>query len=157
MTPFCSYGKHSIRPSTYLPNIQQIVLLEVCSLRFVVTEPSRMKLIRTEGCHLGHFQKFVGTACCTYGQSITTNTFCASDDVNSLRPCDTVWRYRTRPTLAQVMACCLTAQTYHLSQRWLDSILPGAISWKINKKQWKNYHLKLIVEPVTLFSIHSRQ
>ena len=41
-------------------------------LRFLVTEPSRMISIRTEECHVGHFRKFVGTACCTYGQSNTT-------------------------------------------------------------------------------------
>ena len=42
-------------------------------LRFVVTEPSRMKSIRTEGCHVGLFRVFVGTACCNYGQSNTNN------------------------------------------------------------------------------------
>ena len=38
----------------------------------MVTEPSRMKSVRTEGCHVGHFREFVGTACCTYGQLNTT-------------------------------------------------------------------------------------
>ena len=32
-----------------------------------------MKSVRTEGCHVGLFREFVGTACCTYGQSNTTN------------------------------------------------------------------------------------
>ena len=31
-----------------------------------------MKSVRTEGCHVGLFREFVGTACCTYGQSNTT-------------------------------------------------------------------------------------
>ena len=31
-----------------------------------------MKSARTEGCHVGLFREFVGTACCTYGQSNTT-------------------------------------------------------------------------------------
>ena len=33
-----------------------------------------MKSVRTEGCHMGLFREFVGTACCTYGQSNTTST-----------------------------------------------------------------------------------
>ena len=32
-----------------------------------------MKSVRTEGCHVGLFREFVGTACCTYGQSNTTS------------------------------------------------------------------------------------
>ena len=32
-----------------------------------------MKSVRTEACHVGLFREFVGTACCTYGQSNTTN------------------------------------------------------------------------------------
>ena len=32
-----------------------------------------MKSLRTEGCHVGLFREFVGTACCTYGQSNTTS------------------------------------------------------------------------------------
>ena len=42
-------------------------------LRFVATEPSRMKSVRTEGCHVGLFREFIGTAYCTYGQSTTTS------------------------------------------------------------------------------------
>ena len=34
-----------------------------------------MKSLRTEGCHVGLSREFVGTACCTYGQSNTTNGF----------------------------------------------------------------------------------
>ena len=32
-----------------------------------------MKSLRTERCHVGLSREFVGTACCTYGQSNTTN------------------------------------------------------------------------------------
>ena len=39
--------------------------------------------------------------------------------VNSLLPSDTIWRYRSMSTLAQVMACCLTAPSHYLSQCWL--------------------------------------
>ena len=74
VTPFRKYGKHSTGTSTY----SEPVPTASCSpespfLRFVVSEPSRMKSVRTEGCHVGLFREFVGTACCTYGQSNTTS------------------------------------------------------------------------------------
>ena len=36
-----------------------------------------------------------------------------------LRPCDVIWRHGSRSTLAQVMACCLTALSHYLNQCWL--------------------------------------
>ena len=38
---------------------------------------------------------------------------------NSLRPSDAIWRHKSRTTLAQVMACCLTAPSHYLNQCWL--------------------------------------
>ena len=38
---------------------------------------------------------------------------------NSLGPSDATWRQRTESTLAQVMACCLTAPSHYLNQCWL--------------------------------------
>ena len=40
-------------------------------------------------------------------------------DFNSLWPSDAIWRQRSGSTLAQVMACCLTAPSYYLNQCWL--------------------------------------
>ena len=40
-------------------------------------------------------------------------------DINSLWPGDAIWRHGTRSTLAQVMACCLTAPSHYLNQCWL--------------------------------------
>ena len=40
-------------------------------------------------------------------------------DVNSLRPSDAIWRQWSWTTLAQVMACCLTAPSHYLNQCWL--------------------------------------
>ena len=34
-------------------------------------------------------------------------------------PSDAIWRHRSRSTLAQVMACCLTAPSHYLNQCWL--------------------------------------
>ena len=41
------------------------------------------------------------------------------DHINSLWPTDTIWQHRSRSTLAQVMACCLTAPSHYLNQCWL--------------------------------------
>ena len=38
---------------------------------------------------------------------------------NSLGPSDTIWRQRSGSTLAQAMACCLTAPSHYLNQCWL--------------------------------------
>ena len=40
-------------------------------------------------------------------------------EVNSLWPSDAIWRQRSGSTLAQVMACCLTAPSHCLNQCWL--------------------------------------
>ena len=37
----------------------------------------------------------------------------------SLRPSDAIWRQWSWTTLAQVMACCLTAPSHYLNQCWL--------------------------------------
>ena len=39
--------------------------------------------------------------------------------LNSLRPSDAIWRQWSWTTLAQVMACCLTAPSHYLNQCWL--------------------------------------
>ena len=39
--------------------------------------------------------------------------------INSLWPGDAIWRHRSRSTLVQVMACCLTAPSHYLHQCWL--------------------------------------
>ena len=39
--------------------------------------------------------------------------------LNSLWPSDAIWHHRSRSTLGQVMACCLTAPTHYLTQCWL--------------------------------------
>ena len=38
---------------------------------------------------------------------------------NLLWPSDAIWRHGTRSTLAQVMACSLTAPSHYLNQCWL--------------------------------------
>ena len=52
--------------------------------------------------------------------------------INSLWPSDAICRCRSGSTLAQIMACCLTAPSYYLNQRWLihysDVIMSAMVS-----------------------------
>ena len=38
--------------------------------------------------------------------------------IYSWRPSDAIWQHRSVSTLAQVMACCLTAPSHYLNQGW---------------------------------------
>ena len=51
------------------------------------------------------------------------------DLINSLWLSVAIWRQRSGSTLAQVMACCLTAPSHYLNQCWLI----------ISKVQWHSY------------------
>ena len=50
--------------------------------------------------------------------------------LNSLRPSDTIWWQRSGSTLAQVIACCLTAPSHYLNQCRLI----------ISEVQWHSYY-----------------
>ena len=66
--------------------------------------------------------------------------------INSLWPGDTAWRHGTRSTLAQVMACCLTAPSHYLNQCWLiiSKVLhERAISWEDPKIPTSKTRLKI--------------
>ena len=49
---------------------------------------------------------------------------------NSLGPSDAIWWQRSGSTLAQVMACCLTATSHYLNQCWL---IISKIEWHSSK------------------------
>ena len=49
--------------------------------------------------------------------SSSRQLFCSG--LNSLWPSDTIWRHKSGSTLAQLMACCLTAPSHYLNQCWL--------------------------------------
>ena len=53
--------------------------------------------------------------------------------VNSLWPCDVIWRHWSRLTLAQGMACCLTASSHYLNQCWL---IINDILWHSPEGNW---------------------
>ena len=50
--------------------------------------------------------------------------------INSLGPSDAIWRQRSGSTLAQVMACCLTAPSHYLNQSWL---IISKVEWHSSK------------------------
>ena len=54
--------------------------------------------------------------------------------INSLGPSDTIWQQRSGSTLAQVMACCLTAPSHYLNQCWLIII---EVEWHSSKPKGK--------------------
>ena len=73
--------------------------------------------------------------------------------VNTLWPNDAIWRQRSRSTLAQVMASCLTAPSHYLSQCWFTI---SKVHWhsfehnftrdqpSITKISWKIIFLKFL-------------
>ena len=50
--------------------------------------------------------------------------------INSLGPSDTTWRQISGSTLAQVMACCLTAPSHYLNKYWL---IISKVEWRSSK------------------------
>ena len=79
------------------------------------------------------------------------------EEINSLWSSDAILRHRSESTLAQRMACCLTAPSHYLNQCWLfinevqqhssDSNFTtdtSAISSKISMRiTWMKFHSKL--------------
>ena len=50
---------------------------------------------------------------------VIVKAFCGIYCIYSLWPNDAIWRHKSRSTLAQVKACCLTAPSHYLNQCWL--------------------------------------
>ena len=86
----------------------------------------------TVACHQGHAVALISRAIstqvlkisiCKLGLKITLLKsllhLLGGQWVNSLAPSDPIWRLRSGSTLAQVMACCLTAPSHYLNQCWL--------------------------------------
>ena len=67
---------------------------------------------------------------------------------NSLWPSDAIWRLRSGSTLAQVMACCLTAPSHCLNQCWLTMNMVQCHSYEGSFRRYpshwplKSTHLK---------------
>ena len=73
--------------------------------------------------------------------------------VNSLWPGDTIWWHRFGSTLAQVMACCLTAPSHYLNQYWV--VIKG-VPWNSSECNFSRSDHELIHNTcldITLFEI----
>ena len=66
--------------------------------------------------------------------------------INSVWPSDAIWRHRSGLTLAQVMACCLTALSHYLSQCWL-------ITSKVHWQSFEGNFKKIPQPPFTKISL----
>ena len=56
---------------------------------------------------------------------------------NSLWSSDAIWRHRSRSTLAQGMACCLTAPSHYLNQYWI--FIKGVL-WQSSGSNFPSVH-----------------
>ena len=52
-------------------------------------------------------------------------------------PRNTMWQHRSGATLAQVMACCLTAPSHYLTQCWL---IISKVQWHSSESNFKEIH-----------------
>ena len=68
--------------------------------------------IQTFSARKNTFNMLLSTKCLPFCSHL--NVF-----INSLWPDDAIWWHRSVSTLAQVMACCLTAPSHYLNQCWL--------------------------------------
>ena len=79
-------------------------------------------------------------------------------DINTMRPSDAIWCYRTGSTLVPVMTCCLKASGHNLNQCWLllstwhVHIYCSGIVFKIWKFSLKKIIWKFCLQNVGHFS-----
>ena len=66
-----------------------------------------------------YFAVMIGQTIHQYWWVILVQKIWQQTTVNSLWPSDAIWWQRSGSTMAQVMACCLTAPSHHLNQCWL--------------------------------------
>ena len=78
--------------------------------------------------------------------------------VKSLRPGDAIWRQRTGSTLAEVMACCLTAPSHYLNQCWLiisKVLWPGGFHVRAISQEMPQSSIAKICLKITCLKFHS--
>ena len=83
---------------------------------------------------------------CGTKSSLTTNA-AINATINSLWPSDAIWRHRSGSTLAQVMACYLTAPSHYLNQCWL---IISKIQCHSSEGNFERDALAIILTKVTL-------
>ena len=83
----------------------------------------------------------------------TVKSTCRRRWVDSLAPSDTIWRQRSGSTLAQVMACCLTAPGHYLNQSWL---IISKVKWHSSKSKFtRDISITEIILKIKYLKFHS--
>ena len=76
--------------------------------------------------------------------------------VNSLRPSDTIWRQKSGSTLAQVMACCLTAPSHYLNQcSLIITVKSNDIHIRVISQEMPQPSITKIYLKITCLKFHS--
>ena len=81
-----------------------------------------------------------------------SNVFKCPKGVSGKVSGDTIWHQKTGSTLAQVMACCLTAPSHYLNQYWL---LMNSVLWHLPENNFIGIS-QTIIRKMTLKVIISR-
>ena len=68
--------------------------------------------------------------------------------INSLWPSDAIWRQGCGSTLAQVMACCLTAPSHYLNQCWL---IICEVLWQLSEGNFTGNAQDIYIYPSHVF------
>ena len=98
----------------------------------------------------------------TYSQSclqLDQRDWCSvrGPDLNSLWSSDAIWQHRTGSTLAQVMACCLTAPRHYQNQCWLiiSKVQGHSSESNFTRDTSAIYHWSLLVNYLSQISFKS--
>ena len=73
-------------------------------------------------------------------QNIVIGVYNNAVRINSFWPSDAIWRHRSGSTLAQVMACCLTAPSHYLNQCWL---IISKVQWRSSDRNFTKYTIAI--------------
>ena len=95
-------------------NIHELLNMTICSISFLA-EGKAFLMSYSEH---KHTRRYVPRAQ-TYLRTPFLPLISYASIINSLGPSDAIWRQKSGSTLAQVMACCLTAPSHYLNQCWL--------------------------------------
>ena len=84
-----------------------------------------------------HFYIPRGSILSSYVMSPLSNEV---NSFNSLWPGGATWQHRSGSTLAQVMACCLTAPNHNLNQCWMGWVGLWGFLWWAPSAKGKDHH-----------------
>ena len=98
------------------------IIYWICKVRYVIKVLERMFMYIWIVISIITFQEKHQLNCFNHNEAYVL--------FNSLGPNDTIWQHRSGSTLAQVMACCLTAPSHYLNQCW---VITNMVQWQSPK------------------------